>query len=290
MNIGNKIIVTGLFGLLPTVALMSGCSPAMTQAEREAAIAQVEVVKGEGTGVLADIGIVSASMFAFDSTELNQEGKDTIQAYREKLGPELTEAFMVLIVGHTDTSGDEGHNMRLSLARADSVAEHLKSEGVDSSKIETLGLGPTSPIASNDTREGRMQNRRVDIYAIAEVRALDRMNFPSAALFERDSSELSDKGKALIKRNIETGRDMFSRANAIIVVGHTDDKWDDEWNMKLSKERATTVTAFLESQGVDPSKIVTTGAGESMPIASNATRAGRAQNRRVQVLVLGRTK
>ena len=83
---------------------------------------------------------------------------------------------------------------------------------------------------------------------------------------------------------------MISPANANIVVGHTDDKWDDEWNMKLSKERATTVTAFLESQGVDPSKIVTTGAGESMPIASNATRAGRAQNRRVQVLVLGRTK
>lgn len=290
MKMKNKIVVTGLLGLLSTSVMMSGCSPALTTEEREAAITQVELTKGEGTGVMADIGIVSASMFEFDKADLNQEGKDTIQAYREKLGPELTEAFMVLIVGHTDTSGDKGHNMRLSLARADSVKEHLVSEGVDADKIETLGLGPTSPIASNDTREGRMQNRRVDIYAIAEVRALDRMNFPSAALFERDSSELSDEGKALIKRNIETGRDMFSRANAIIVVGHTDDKWDDEWNMRLSKERAATVTAFLESQGVDSSKIVTTGAGESMPIADNATRAGRAQNRRVQVLVLGRTQ
>ena len=288
MNIKSKIVVTGLLGLLSTSAFMMGCE-SMSQAERETAITQVEVVKGEGTGVMADIGIVSASMFAFDSAELNDEGKATIAAYREKLGPELTDAFMVLIVGHTDTSGDENHNMRLSLARADSVAEHLKSEGVDASKIETLGLGPNSPIASNDTREGREQNRRVDIYAIAEVRALDRMNFPSAALFERDSSELSDEGKALIKRNIETGRDMFSRANAIIVVGHTDDKWDDEWNMKLSKERAATVTAFLESQGVDASKIVTTGAGETLPIADNKTRAGRAANRRVQVLVLGRS-
>ena len=290
MNIKSKIVVTGLLGLLSTSALMSGCSPAMTQAEREQAITQVELVKGEGTGVMADIGIVSASMFAFDSAELNDEGKATIAAYREKLGPELTDAFMVLIVGHTDTSGDEGHNMRLSQARADSVAEYLKSEGVDASKIETLGLGPTSPIASNDTREGREQNRRVDIYAIAEVRALDRMNFPSAALFERDSSDLSDEGKALIKRNIETGRDMFSRANAIIVIGHTDDKWDEEWNMRLSKERAATVTAFLESQGVDPAKIVTTGMGETMPIASNTTKAGRAANRRVQVLVLGRAQ
>ena len=290
MNINNTMVTAGLFALLSTSTLMSGCSPAMTQSEREQAITQVEVIEGEGTGVIADIGIVSGAMFAFDSAELNDEGKAVIAAYREKLGPELTEAFMVLIVGHTDSTGDEGYNMRLSLARADSVAEHLIATGVNADVIETLGLGPLSPIASNDTREGRMQNRRVDIYAIAEVRALDRMNFPSAALFERDSSDLSDEGKALIKRNIETGRDMFSRANAIIVVGHTDNKWDDEWNMKLSKERAATVTAFLESQGVDSSKIVTTGAGETMPIADNTTRAGRVANRRVQVLVLGRKK
>jgi outer membrane protein OmpA-like peptidoglycan-associated protein len=290
MKIKNKIVVTGLLGLLSTSGLMSGCSPAMTQAEMEEAITQVEVVKGEGTGVMADIGIVSASMFAFDSAELNDEGKAATAAYREKLGPELTDAFMVLIVGHTDTSGDEGHNMRLSLARADSVAEYLVSEGVDASKLETLGLGPTSPIASNDTREGRIQNRRVDIYAIAEVRALDRMNFPSAALFDRDSADLSDAGKALLDRNIQSGKDMFSRANAIIIVGHTDDKWEADYNMELSEKRAATVRDYLESKGVDSTKMVTTGMGETVPIASNATKAGRAANRRVQVLVLGRAK
>ncbi len=288
MNIENKMVVAGLLGLLSTIALTSGCSPAMTQAEREQAITQVDVVKGEGTGVMADIGIVSGAMFAFDSAELNQEGKDTIAAYRKKLGPELTEAFMVLIVGHTDSTGDEGHNMRLSLARAQSVADHLVATGADPNVIETIGLGPHSPIASNDTREGRIQNRRVDIYVIAEVRALDRMNFPSAALFERDNAELSDEGKALLDRNIQTGRDMFSRAAAIIVVGHTDDKWDADYNMKLSKERAATVRDYLISQGVDSTKMVTAGAGETMPIADNSTRAGRAANRRVQVLVLGR--
>jgi len=290
MNIKNMMVTAGLFGLLSTSALMSGCSPAMTQAEMEKAITQVEVVEGEGTGVMADIGIVSASMFAFDSAELNDEGKAAIAAYREKLGPELTEAFMVLIVGNTDSTGDEGHNMRLSLARADSVAEHLIATGADANKIETLGVGPHSPIASNDTREGRIQNRRVDIYAVAEVRALDRMEFPSAALFDRDSAELSEEGKALLDRNIQTGRDMFSRANAIIIVGHTDDKWEADYNMKLSKERAASVRDYLISKGADSTKMVTTGMGETMPIASNTTREGRAANRRVQVLVLGRTK
>ena len=290
MNFKNKMFAIGLLGLLSTSALMSGCSPAMTQAEKEEAITKVEVVEGEGTGVMADIGIVSGAMFAFDSAELNDEGKATIAAYREKLGPELTEAFMVLIMGNTDSTGDEDHNMRLSLARADSVAEHLISTGADASVIETIGLGPHSPIASNDTREGRMQNRRVDIYVIAEVRSLDRMNFPSAALFERDKAELSEEGKTLLNKNVQTGRDMFSRANAIIIVGHTDDKWEADYNMKLSKERAATVRDYLISQGVDSTKMVTTGMGETSPIADNTTRAGRAANRRVQVLVLGRTK
>jgi outer membrane protein OmpA-like peptidoglycan-associated protein len=288
--IKNKMLTAVLFILLSTCALMSGCSPAMTQTEREAAITQVEVVEGEGTGVIADVGIVSGAMFAFDSAELNDEGKATIAAYRKKLGPELTDAFLVLIVGHTDSTGDEGHNMRLSLARADSVAEHLISTGVTPKTIETLGAGPHRPIASNDTREGRMQNRRVDIYVIAEVRALDRMNFPSAALFERDIAELSEEGKALLDRNIQTGRDMFSRANAIIVVGHTDDKWDADYNMKLSETRAATVRDYLISRGVDSTRMVTVGAGETMPIADNTTRAGRAANRRVQVLVVGRAK
>ena len=290
MNVvNNKMVTAGLLSLLSTCALMSGCSPAMTQAERETAITQVEVVEGEGTGIMADIGIVSGAMFAFDSAELTQDGKDTIAAYRKKLGPELTQAFLVLVIGHTDSTGDEGHNMRLSLARADSVAEHLISGGVDPKIIETLGAGPHRPIASNDTREGRMQNRRVDIYAIAEVRALDRMNFPSAALFERDIAELSDEGKALLDRNIQTGRDMFSRADAIIIVGHTDDKWDADYNMKLSEARAATVRDYLISQGVDSTRMVTMGAGETMPIADNSTRTGRAANRRVQVLVLGRS-
>jgi len=290
MNIKNKIVTAGLFGLVSASALMYGCSPAMTQSEREQAITQVEVVEGEGTGVMADIGIVSGAMFAFDSAELNDEGKATIVAYRKKLGPELTEAFMVLIVGHTDSTGDEGHNMRLSLARADSVAEHLIATGANADVIATLGLGPRLPIASNDTREGRMQNRRVDIYVIAEVRALDRMNFPSAALFERDNAEISEEGKALLDRNIQTGSDMFSRASAIIIVGHTDDKWDADHNMELSKARAATVRDYLISQGVDSTRMVTTGAGETMPIADNTTRAGRAANRRVQVLVLGRAQ
>ena len=157
-------------------------------------------------------------------------------------------------------------------------------------KIRTIGRGPEEPIASNDTREGRMQNRRVDVAVIAELRALDRVVFPSAIVFERDSADLDEEGKEFLKENIATTRELMQRATFIEIVGHTDDKWDDDYNMELSKKRAASVRDFLVSQGVDASKMVTTGMGESMPIASNTTRAGRAQNRRVEILILGRVQ
>ncbi|MGB5456822.1 MAG: OmpA family protein, partial [Gammaproteobacteria bacterium] len=270
--------------------LMVGCAQNKSQAELKETVTQADLVKGEGTGIIADIGILAASSFEFDSAELTDAGKAAIEAYREKLGPELTDAFKVIIVGHTDTTGDESYNMALSLRRARSVADYLIATGVNADKIRAIGRGPKDPIASNDTREGRMQNRRVDVLVIAEVRALDTLEFPSAALFERDSADLDDEGKSFLDKNILTAKELMSRASFIEIIGHTDDKWEADYNIELSEKRAATVRDYLVSQGVDESKIVTTGMGEAMPIASNATRAGRAANRRVQILVLGRTK
>jgi outer membrane protein OmpA-like peptidoglycan-associated protein len=67
------------------------------------------------------------------------------------------------ITGHTDSSGSDEHNMQLSIARANSVASYLESQKVLSQRIKTQGMGKNQPIASNDTPEGRAQNRRVEI-------------------------------------------------------------------------------------------------------------------------------
>ena len=85
-------------------------------------------------------------------------------------------------------------------------------------------------------------------------------------------------------------QELLSRASYIEVVGHTDDVGDDAYNQELSEQCAKAVGEYLVNTGVDPSKIVTVGAGESMPVASNTTDEGRAENRRVDVLVLGRVR
>lgn len=67
------------------------------------------------------------------------------------------------VVGHTDSTGSMELNQRLSQQRASSVARYLKSQQVLPERILTRGMGPNSPIASNDTPEGRALNRRVEI-------------------------------------------------------------------------------------------------------------------------------
>lgn len=72
---------------------------------------------------------------------------------------------------------------------------------------------------------------------------------------------------------------------SVLVKGHTDSVGSDVYNEKLSKRRADSVAAFLVGQGVAADKIKTEGLGESQPIADNATDAGRAKNRRVEIIV-----
>lgn len=252
--------------------------------------APIEMIKGEGTGLLADISIPAASMFGFDKADMSDSGKVLVDNYITKLGPELTDAYLVLVVGHTDTSGDESYNQALSQKRAKSVATYLVSQGIKADALRFIGRGSKEPLVSNDTSEGRIQNRRVDILAVAEVRALDAMLFPSVALFERRSGELSAEGKILLEKNRMAAKQILSRAVFVEIVGYTDDVGDDDYNLKLSLQRAISVRDHLVSKGLDPNKIITTGMGENMPVASNSTPEGRAENRHVEILLLGRVK
>ena len=286
MNIKNKIIFTGLLGLLSTSLFMAGC--AHYQGDPVALSEPAEVITGEGTGVYATIAVPAASMFAFDSAELNDSGKAVIDEYRNSLGNELTDSYMVLVVGHTDSSGDATYNDALSLKRAQSVADYLVSTGANEEAIRVIGRGSRESIASNETREGRMENRRVDILLVAEVRALDTLVFPGLALFDPKSAELSEAGQALLEEQRLNSIELFEDAIYVEIVGHTDNKGSDEDNMALSEQRANTVRDYLVSKGLDTNIVITAGEGETMPIADNDTDEGRARNRRVEILVLGR--
>ncbi len=69
---------------------------------------------------------------------------------------------IIAIEGHTDSTGPLQGNIDLSLARAEAVMEYLVGLGIDRARLSAFGYGPTLPVASNDTEEGRAQNRRIE--------------------------------------------------------------------------------------------------------------------------------
>jgi OOP family OmpA-OmpF porin len=74
-------------------------------------------------------------------------------------------SMRVAVEGHTDAIGTDAYNQGLSERRANAVRNHMIAQGLSPDRITTRGLGETQPLASNDTEEGRAQNRRVDIFA-----------------------------------------------------------------------------------------------------------------------------
>ena len=108
------------------------------------------------------INVPSDAGFASDSAQLNPKLHPALDQLATSLVQNPTET--VQIVGYTDSTGGDAVNMPLSQNRAQSVESYLVSRGVQPQRISTQGLGAQNPVASNETTEGRAQNRRVEIF------------------------------------------------------------------------------------------------------------------------------
>ena len=109
------------------------------------------------------------------------------------------------------------------------------------------------------------------------------VNMPQDLLFATDSAALN----ATLVRDIQAvGANLVNYPNQRIeVIGHTDNTGPAAWNADLSLRRATAVAQVLIGAGVPASRVTTRGMGEDRPVASNLTPEGRAQNRRVEILI-----
>lgn len=113
----------------------------------------------------------------------------------------------------------------------------------------------------------------------------EKNTMAAEALFDHDKSALKPAGKAALHDLDESIKAKGVRVVDINVIGHTDSDGSEEYNQALSIRRAESVRDYMVSEGVDPSIIDVSGEGESNPVASNATKEGRAENRRVEIHV-----
>lgn len=120
---------------------------------------------------LERISIAASMLFAFDSAELSDDAKAVIDERIESIGGEARLTSIMRVVGHTDSSGPEAYNQKLSERRAKAVADYIVARGqhVTAADIDVVGMGEADPVDSNATPEGRANNRRVDIFAEAEM-------------------------------------------------------------------------------------------------------------------------
>lgn len=113
----------------------------------------------------------------------------------------------------------------------------------------------------------------------------ETLTFSADAFFDFDKATLKPQGRATLDKFVNDIRSL--RIETIISTGHTDSTGPAAYNQALSVRRANAVKNYLVQKGVPANMIVVEGKGEMQPVAPNSTREGRAQNRRVEIEVVG---
>jgi outer membrane protein OmpA-like peptidoglycan-associated protein len=98
--------------------------------------------------------------FESNMSKIKPVSKTVLEKVRESL--ELNPDVTIIIMGHTDSQGNDEYNRNLSLQRAQAVKEWLVDNNINSARIKVAGKGESEPIATNDTAEGRQKNRRIE--------------------------------------------------------------------------------------------------------------------------------
>ena len=171
---GNKAVGTAIGAAVGAGAgaLIGRKMDKAAEAAKQVEGAQVQEITDVNGLPAVKVTFDSGILFGFNSSTLSDEAKANLTQFAEVL--KSTPDADVAIFGHTDNVGTEKANQSVSEKRAKAVAKHLEAQGVASSQIkDVLGMNYSQPVASNDTEEGRAQNRRVEVYMYASQAMID---------------------------------------------------------------------------------------------------------------------
>ncbi|MGM0561814.1 MAG: OmpA family protein [Pseudomonadota bacterium] len=136
----------------------------VTSDEMDTAMEHEPLTAGEMESGLVEDGRVAVQdiLFEHDSAAIHTESADALATIAELL--KAQDGLQLLVVGHTDNSGQYDYNLNLSMERATAVVTHLVNQhDVDGSRLDAAGAGMMAPVTTNRTEEGRSLNRRVEL-------------------------------------------------------------------------------------------------------------------------------
>jgi outer membrane protein OmpA-like peptidoglycan-associated protein len=139
----------------------------MDQATRDAmARAEAAGKLAEGKFLYSMVLSDDSVKFPLDSSQLSPEAQTRLADFVQKLKADNKNVYLE-IQGHTDSTGTKDLNLRLGEARAEAVRRYMNQQGVPLNRMATISYGQDDPVAPNDTRQGRAQNRRVVLIVMA---------------------------------------------------------------------------------------------------------------------------
>lgn len=233
----------------------------------------------EFVGGLSNIALRAAQTAeAIDARDMAQKAADSLQKARLTRLLSLSEAQRAQLASQQQLSAAE-----IAALREKNL---MVSQTADSLRMKADSLRRANEAANAALNSALMQLRSL-VVEITNLRETSR------GLVISLSDILFDVGKATLKPGAEANLRRIAAIlkqypdKQISVEGHTDSDGSEAYNEKLSHDRAASVRTSLIAGGVDPNLITSKGLGESQPVATNATAAGKQQNRRVEIVVLG---
>lgn len=133
----------------------------------EALDASVETVTDVNGLTAVKVTFDNGILFDTNKSNLSSDAKSQLKTFSEQM-QDLPDT-QITVYGHTDNTGTAAVNERISKERADAVTAQLMANGIDKGRIVSEGKSFNEPVATNDTAEGRAQNRRVEVYISANA-------------------------------------------------------------------------------------------------------------------------
>lgn len=207
-----------------------------------------------------------------------------------------------------DDQGDEASTRDLAyVAQRKAVAARAHSDALQALEEKKIALREFDQYKANkatataqelDMTKKSLAGAQADVQseraarnsALEKIAGLNAKQTDRGLMLTLSGSVLFVTGKSILlpqaqERLREVVGALKEDSRRITIVGHTDSKGSDESNRKLSEARANAVRTFLAKEGIAADRVTTMGAGESEPVADNATSEGRANNRRVEMIL-----
>ncbi len=284
----NKISVTALSCLASLVLGLASCAEVLPPKELKDARAAYKT-SSEGPAGKESLVELHAAKQSLDSAETAFKDKGDDQETRDKSYIAIRKAELAAASARTTLASRE---------KKDAELEGQKFQG-DTLKKTQAELASTQntlsktqdelkrEAAARAEAEKRAAAALADLQKIAAVKKEDRgmvITLSGGVLFQTDKSDLLPGAMAQLNQ-VGEALTRNSPDARITVEGHTDNQGQAAHNQELSQKRAESVATYLRSRGIAPDRVSAVGKGQDKPIADNKSIEGRAQNRRVEIVV-----